>query len=221
MITMLARALDAGVPFAWVTADEVYGQAGYLRDWLEEHDAGYVLAIHSIDLVTTTDEGRVVAAEAIAALPARAWRRLSVGAGAHGPREYDWARIPIRADWRPGRGHWLLARRSISHPTEIAYYVCYGPRWSTLVDLPGSLGVVGMWRSVSSRRRTRPGWITTRSGPGGPGMPISRCLCWRLAAGGQSCCHKKGNRCPRCGHDRLHVIGDPPSVDQPGTPVSA
>jgi SRSO17 transposase len=135
MITMLARALDAGVPFAWVTADEVYGQAGYLRDWLEEHDAGYVLAIHSIDLVTTTDEGRVVAAEAIAALPARAWRRLSVGAGAHGPREYDWARIPIRADWRPGRGHWLLARRSISHPTEIAYYVCYGPRWSTLVDL--------------------------------------------------------------------------------------
>jgi hypothetical protein len=27
----------------------------------------------------------------------------------------------------PGRGHWLLARRSITKPSEIAYYVCYGP----------------------------------------------------------------------------------------------
>jgi SRSO17 transposase len=139
MIAMLARALDAGVPFAWFTADEVYGQAGYLRDWLEEHDAAYVLAIRSIDLVTTTDEDRVVVAEAIAALPERGWRRLSVGAGAHGPREYDWARIPIRTDWRPGRGHWLLARRSLTRNSkdeyEIAYYVCFGPRRSTLLDL--------------------------------------------------------------------------------------
>jgi SRSO17 transposase len=135
MIAMLARAIDAGVPFAWVTADEVYGQAGYLRDWLQDRDAGYVLAIRSVDLVTTTDNDRVVAAEAIAMLPTRGWRRLSVGAGAHGPREYDWARIPIRADGRPSRGHWLLARRSISDSTEIAYYACYGPRRSTLVDL--------------------------------------------------------------------------------------
>jgi SRSO17 transposase len=139
MIAMLARALDAGVPFAWFTADEVYGQAGYLRDWLEEHDASYVLAIRSIDLVTTPDEDRVVVAEAIAALSKREWRRLSVGAGAHGPREYDWARIPIRPDWRSGRGYWLLARRSLTRNSkdeyEIAYYVCFGPRRCTLVDL--------------------------------------------------------------------------------------
>jgi SRSO17 transposase len=139
LITMLARALDAGVPFSWVTADEVYGQAGYLRDWLEERDAAYVLAVRSIDMVTTTGGGRVVVAEAIAGLPARAWGRLSVGAGAHGPREYDWARIPIRTGWRPGRGYWLLARRSLTRNSkgefEIAFYVCYGPRRSTLVDL--------------------------------------------------------------------------------------
>jgi SRSO17 transposase len=139
MVAMLARAVDAGVPFAWFTADEVYGQAGYLRDWLEEHDAGYVLAIRSIDLVTTTDEDRVVVADAIAALPARSWRRLSVGAGAHGPREYDWVRIPIRTDWQPGRGYWLLARRSLTlnskNEHEIAYYACFGPRRSRLLDL--------------------------------------------------------------------------------------
>lgn len=114
MIAMLARAIDAGVPFSWVTADEVYGQAGYLRDWLEEHDTGYVRAIRSIDLVASTDDDHIAAAEAIAALPSRAWRRLSVGARAHGPREYDWAWIPIRMGWRPGRGHWLMARHSIS-----------------------------------------------------------------------------------------------------------
>lgn len=34
-----------------------------------------------------------------------------------------------------GRGHWVLARRSISDPEQIAYYVCYGPRRSTLTDL--------------------------------------------------------------------------------------
>jgi hypothetical protein len=41
--------------------------------------------------------------------------------GAHGPRVCDWAATPIR------RG-WVLARRSISDPTGIAYYVCHGPR---------------------------------------------------------------------------------------------
>ena len=33
--------------------------------------------------------------------------------------------------WENGFGHWLLARRSVSDPTEIAYYVCYGPRRAT------------------------------------------------------------------------------------------
>jgi hypothetical protein len=50
----------------------------------------------------------------------RAWQRISAGAGAHGPREFHWAKIPVRPGWKPGRGHWLLARRSISDPDEIA-----------------------------------------------------------------------------------------------------
>src|ERR1700745_3778109 len=35
---MIARAVAAGVPFAWFTADETYGQAKYLQAWLEEQD---------------------------------------------------------------------------------------------------------------------------------------------------------------------------------------
>jgi SRSO17 transposase len=141
-IAMLARAIDAGVPFAWVTADEAYGQVPYVRTWLEDQDAWYVLATRCTDTTASDEDAQVD--ELVAALPERAWRRLSVGAGAHGPREYDWARIPIRTGWRPGRGHWLVARRSISDPTEIAYYLCYGPRRSTLLDLAWIAG--SRWR---------------------------------------------------------------------------
>ena len=134
-MAMIAGAVGAGVPFRWFTADEAYGQAKYLRVWLEDQDVFHVVATRCNDTLIATDGGEQRADALVAALPARAWRRLSVGAGAHGPREYDWARIPIRIMWRPGRGHWLLARRSISDPGEIAYYICYGPRRSTLVDL--------------------------------------------------------------------------------------
>ncbi len=141
---MLARTFAAGVPFAWVTGDEVYGQAGYLRAWLEERDASYVLATKVNDTVTTVEGEQRQVDELIAELPAHAWRRLSAGAGAHGPRDYDWARIPIRTHWRPGRGHWLLARRKISVPSKIAYYLCYGPRRTRLHHLVRIAG--SRWR---------------------------------------------------------------------------
>jgi SRSO17 transposase len=143
-MAMLARAFAAGVPFAWVTADEAYGQVKYLRAWLEEHDAAHVVCTKVNDTLITISGRESRADELITGLPARAWRRLSVGAGAHGPREYDWARIPIRVAWQAGRGHWLLARRSITDPTEIAYYVCYGPRRSTLLRLAWIAG--SRWR---------------------------------------------------------------------------
>src|SRR5215470_2552321 len=131
---MIARAVAAGVPFAWFTADEVYGQAKWLQAWLEDQDVSYVMAIRCSDTLTMP-AGERRADVLIAAVPARGWQRISAGAGAHGPREFDWARIPVRAGQKRGRGHWLLARRSISDPEEIAYYACYGPRRSSTADL--------------------------------------------------------------------------------------
>jgi hypothetical protein len=85
---------------------------------------------------TFTIDGSEQRADALtAALPRQSWQRLSVGAGAHGPREYHWARVAIDAGAAAGRGHWLLARRSLHDPDEIAYYACYGPRRSRLIDL--------------------------------------------------------------------------------------
>jgi SRSO17 transposase len=141
---MLARAFEAGVPFSWVTADEAYGQVKYLRVWLEQHDVSYVLATRCNDDVITASAGTGRVDQLVAELSPRAWCRISAGAGAHGPRLYDWARLPIRIAWAPGRGHWLLARRSISDPTEIAYYICYGPRRASLLDLARIAG--SRWR---------------------------------------------------------------------------
>ena len=127
--------IDAGVAFSWVTADEAYGQVKYLRVWLEQHDAPYVLATKCNDTLITSDAGERRAEELICELPARAWRRLSVGAGAHGPRDYDWARVPIRISWAPGRGHWLLARRKICECR------CGAPGWRTTRLGAGDLDV--------------------------------------------------------------------------------
>ncbi len=44
---MLARALAAGVPCAWVTGDSVYGADYALRRWIERQGRGYVLAVTS------------------------------------------------------------------------------------------------------------------------------------------------------------------------------
>jgi hypothetical protein len=93
----------------------------------------------------------------IAAVPPRSWQTISAGAGAHGPREYDWARIPVRTGWRPGRGHWLLARRSISDPAEIAYYACYGPRRSSTADLAGSRAAAGISKECFQQARGEAG----------------------------------------------------------------
>jgi SRSO17 transposase len=118
---MIARAVAAGVQFAWFTADETYGQAKWLQAWLEERDIWYVMAIRRSDTLTMP-EGERRADTLITALSPRSWQKISAGAGAHGPREYHWARVPVRSGWKRGRGYWLLARRSLADPAEIAYY---------------------------------------------------------------------------------------------------
>jgi SRSO17 transposase len=135
---MLERALAAGVPAAWVTGDEVYGGDRRLRLWLEEQDVPHVLAVKRTEpLVATTTHGpgQVPASDLVAALPADAWHRLSAGDGAKGPRLYDWAWVAIRPLSDPDRGYWLLVRRSLADPTDLAHYVCYGPADATLADL--------------------------------------------------------------------------------------
>jgi SRSO17 transposase len=134
---MLERAVEAGVPAGWVTADEVYGGDARLRAFLEQRDLAYVLAVKATQpLWAASPQGpaEVPARQLVAALPARAWHRLSAGDGAKGPRVYDWARVAlVRPGW-PGRGFWLLVRRRLSDG-ELAFYACFGPARTTLAEL--------------------------------------------------------------------------------------
>ncbi|MTE13689.1 hypothetical protein GLP40_13015 [Nocardia sp. CT2-14] len=79
-----------------------------------------MLATRCDQQVSTRADRIARADELVAEFADCAWQRLSVGAGAHGPLEYDWARRQIEDTSKSGRGHWLLARRSIAKPTEIA-----------------------------------------------------------------------------------------------------
>ncbi len=138
---MITRALDAGTPAAWVTADEVYGQDPALRAGLARRGLGYVLAIPKRHLITTGIGART-AIDLARLLPARAWQRMSAGPGAKGPRWYDWALIEA-ADLAVTEGgglHWLLIRRSIADG-EYAFYRAHalGPvPLAQLVKVAGS-----------------------------------------------------------------------------------
>jgi SRSO17 transposase len=145
---MLIRALDAGVPAGWLTADEVYGQDKRLRVWCEQHHLPYVLATRSNDTVATVDWRQRRVRALIAELPAEAWQRRSAGAGAHGQRFYDWARLELLTGFDAGWARWALARRTIpttpGEEPELAYYVCAGPADTTLQQLITVAG--GRWR---------------------------------------------------------------------------
>lgn len=139
---MIGRALDAGVPAGWVTGDEVYGQHSRLRMMLEERQMPYVFAVPVNQRVIATGEGRVseLRADALAKhLPAQSWKKISAGAGAKGPRLYHWARAPIRPLEETG-GYWLLVRRSLVDPHDLAYYLCHGPERTPLRELVRAAG---------------------------------------------------------------------------------
>jgi SRSO17 transposase len=129
---MIGRAIAAGVPFAWVAGDEVYGDNGPLRAWLEDSQIRHVLAV-SCDHQVPAGAGHAIRADMLAArLPRRSWQRLSAGDGAKGRRYHDWAWLDVPAS-RPGH-RWLLIRRT-PRTGELAFYRCYAPQRVPLAAL--------------------------------------------------------------------------------------
>jgi SRSO17 transposase len=154
---MLFRALAAGVPIAWVTADTVYGSDPGLRKSLQERRLPYVLAVAK-DERLTWEAGRIRAQTLARRLPASVWQTLSCGEGAKGPRLYDWATLALDAPEQEGFRYWLLVRRSLANTAECAYYLVFAPqdtplatlvsvagtRWSIEVSFENAKGEVGL-----------------------------------------------------------------------------
>jgi SRSO17 transposase len=154
---MLTRALDGGVPAAFVTGDSVYGNDAPLRQCLQARQQAYVLAI-KCDLRLCWEGGHIRAQTLAKRLPPSAWHTLSAGEGAKGPRLFDWAYLPLDAPEPAGFEQGLLVRRSLSDPTELAYYLVFvpkqtplatlvrgaGTRWTIEVELESAKGEVGL-----------------------------------------------------------------------------
>jgi SRSO17 transposase len=141
-LTLLERALDAGVPAAWVAADEVYGNDTKFRRALEAREQAYVVAVRSDYPVSTwppfgPPDRWTIAAVAAAALSAGVvhWQRRSASEGAQGPRWYDWAYLPVRPAMEDGWVHSVLVRRHPERTDELAYYLVYAPAGTPLEEV--------------------------------------------------------------------------------------
>ena len=160
-MAMLEHAWQAGVPMRWVAGDEVYGDSTELRDRIARCERWYVLAVKTSTPVWTVrpavvepasqERGRprtkarlaegapsaTIVKEVVAGWPESRWQRLTVAEGEKGLITYDWAcqRVVESREGLPGREAWLLARRSVSDPTDIAYYLSNAPLDTPLVKL--------------------------------------------------------------------------------------
>jgi SRSO17 transposase len=171
---MLERALDAGVPAGWVTADEVYGNSPTQRGWLEARGMPYVLAVKCTEPLPMPSGPPTPAARLAGRVPAACWLRISAGQGAKGRRWYGWSRLPLASAGAPqGWGRWLLLRRSLT-TGELAYYVCAGPastplialvrvagtRWRVEEAFQASKGLCGLDQHQVRRWRSWYRWVT-------------------------------------------------------------
>src|SRR6476659_4157527 len=94
---MVERAIAAGVPFAWVAADSVYG-VGEVEMALRRAGKGYVLGVNATHPTNSWIGKPAVAGtakEIAQALPASAWARLSAGEGTKGLLLHDWAYLEL------------------------------------------------------------------------------------------------------------------------------
>src|SRR5215212_2200779 len=152
---MVERAIAAGVPFAWVAADSVYG-VGEVETALRRAGKGYVLGVNATQPFNSWGGKPPAAgtAEAIAGgLDPAAWRRLSAGQGTKGPRLYGWACLELAdldaAEYDGHRaGPWtrgLLIRRSLADGDR-AYFTTWcpaGTRIEALVAVEGRRWTIG------------------------------------------------------------------------------
>jgi SRSO17 transposase len=149
-VAMVHRAIEAGIPFAWVAADTVYG-VGEMEMALRRAGRGNVYGVTGAAQFNSWDRWPAVAgtADAIAdGLAPASWHRLSAGNGTKRPRLFDWAYLeladldPQEMGGPPGLGAWtrgLLIRQRIGDG-ERAFFTTWcqtGTPIETLVRVEG------------------------------------------------------------------------------------
>ncbi len=180
---MLQRAFEAGVQATWVTGDAAYSAYG-IRSWLEERRQPHVFAVASnFHVWTWGKQGpRQMQVKGIVdEFDEADWQRLSAGIGSKGERLFDWAWVSTSELMAGGSAvglgpvieegfeRWVLARRSLDDPADIAYFTVFAPqttplesvvqvagaRWAIEVGFKTAKGEVGL---DHYEVRSWPGW---------------------------------------------------------------
>ena len=170
--TMLQRAFEGGAQAAWVTGDAAYS-AHVMRSWLEERQQPHVFTVASnFHVWTWGSQGpRQMQIKGIVdEFDEADWQRLSAGRGSKGERLFDWAwvstselmvggsAVGLGPVIEEGFERWVLARRSLDDPTDIAYFTVFaaqttplesvvqvaGARWAIEVGFKTAKGEVGL-----------------------------------------------------------------------------
>lgn len=153
---MIGRAVESEIAFKWITGDEVYGNDRSLRVWMEQQGLFYVMALASNQHVWLGFK-QVRIDQIIKQITESQWQVVSAGDGSKGPRLYEWALVGLLSVMIENQ-RWLLLRRSLSNPKEMAYYVVYGPpetkieemvkvagsRWAIEESFESAKGEVGL-----------------------------------------------------------------------------
>ncbi|QYC39093.1 hypothetical protein Nocox_07340 [Nonomuraea coxensis DSM 45129] len=158
VIDMLAEELQAGTPFRYLAADSGYGRDPALRAYCHAQQISYVMAV-PVDLPLMAVRGGSEPAghvldRLLAQANAQVWERRSCGQGTKGARAYDWAAVAVKlAGQRPAEGHThtLLLRRSISHPTDVEFFLAHA-RIGTPV--PELIAVAGLRWKIEENNET-------------------------------------------------------------------
>lgn len=184
-LEMLTQAVAEQVPFRWVGGDSVYGDSPLFVQGIRRLGKWYVVDT-SADARVWTTEPQVIPAqqrskskrggrpctqpqvigeaqrvdEVVAALPAKAWRPVTVAEGSQGPRVYEYAEVWVwfSEEGLPGPPERLLIRRSLAQESEVKYHrsnapaevpleklaAVRGTRWTIEEDIQSAKGECGL-----------------------------------------------------------------------------
>lgn len=160
-LELLRRAIQRGsLPFAWVAADELYGDSPAFRDGVAELDKWYFTEIksttpiwrcrpevyvpswkgrgrHPTRLRLRNPEDRPIhVRELVKLIPKEDWTTATIKEGSKGPIVCDFAflRITESRGNLPGPEVWLIIRRNLDDPTEVKFYFSNAPVDTPLIE---------------------------------------------------------------------------------------
>jgi SRSO17 transposase len=160
-LEMLRQVVNrGGLPFQWVAADELYGDASTFRDGVAALHKWYFTEIkcstqvwrdrpevhlpewkghgrHPIRLRLRNPTGHPQRVdELVTRIPQNAWTRATIKEGSKGPIVCDFAcsRVSEVREGLPGPEVWLIIRRNLANPAVLKFYFSNAPATTPLLE---------------------------------------------------------------------------------------